>query len=252
MNKHWILLRGLGRDKRHWGAFVQQFQQTFSHDQVSAIDTCGNGDFSCVSSPLSIAEYTEHCRQQLNKAIVWDKAEKIHLVGLSLGGMIALDWAQRFPNEVQSMTLINSSVANLTPWYQRINLSALVRLANTVIGHKSSKIIEQAILQVSSNLPIQPHTLKCWTEYREAQATSLLNLIRQLIAASRFKAYKSACITPLILNSKVDRLVNCRASEDIYRYLGGHIIVHPTAGHDLPLDDSVWVIQQIKRHIDVS
>jgi len=248
MNRHWVLLRGLGRDKRHWGSFILKFQQAFKNDRVSAIDTCGNGNFAQQKSPLSILEYTEHCRQQLHGDNVYkNKQIKVHLVALSLGGMIAVDWAQRFPDEVLSLTLINSSIANFTPWHKRINLLVFARLLKTILSKKSSEELEKSILQVSSNFPIQQSTLDCWHKYRCTQGTSFVNLIRQLIAAARFKANKLPNIVPLVLSSKEDRLVSYIASEDIHRYLGGQLIIHPKAGHDLPLDDGDWVIQQIKR-----
>ena len=247
MIRQWILLRGLGRDKRHWGEFVSQFQQAFIHDKVTALDTCGNGDFVGLKSPLSIEQYTEHCRQQLETSSV-----EVHLVALSLGGMIALDWAHRYPQEVKSLTLINSSAANLTPWNRRIKFWALAKLTIRTISQSTPESAEKSILEMTSNLPLQQQILACWTKYRCSHKTYLLNLIRQLIAASRFEAKQLPKLAPLVLTSKTDRLVNTIASKDLHRFLGGHIVEHLSAGHDLPLDDCVWVIKQIIKHIDMS
>ncbi len=243
MSKHWLLLRGLGRDHRHWGEFINQFKAAFADDKVSVLDTCGNGDFATLKSPLSIAKYTDHCRQHIT-----EHSQGIHLVALSLGGMIALDWAQRFPQEVVSITLLNSSAANLTSWHKRINLSHLVKAVLAILASRQPEIIEKAILQLSSNQTQNNDTLARWTEYRREQCTSNVNLIRQLIAASRFKAFKLTNISPLVLTSKSDRLVNTIASEHLYFHLGGKLVVHPSAGHDLPLDDANWVIAQIKQY----
>ena len=243
MNNHWVLLRGLGRDHRHWGSFINEFEQAFSTDLVSTIDTCGNGDFVKMKSPMLIAEYTVHCRKALG-----NNAKRINLVALSLGGMIALDWAQRFPDQVNSITLINSSVANLTPWYRRINTKALLKLVSPLLSQKSPEKIEKAILALTANLMNNNEILQQWTGYREAHCTSLANLLRQLIAAARFNLQTPLKITSLVLCSEADKLVNCVASKDIYKYLGGRIITHSSAGHDLPLDDSAWVLAQIKLH----
>ena len=248
-----MLLRGLGRDQRHWGEFISRFQQVFSADRVTVLDTCGNGIFARLKSPLSIAKYTDHCRAQLA-----DPSPKVHLVALSLGGMVALDWAQRYGHEVLSVTLINSSAANLTPWNHRIYFDSLAKLALSFIASRNPEIIEKTILQITSNstsndgLERQALVTR-WAEFRQRQHTSTVNLIRQLIAASRFKVTRLDNLKPLVLSSKTDRLVNSVASVNLNRYFGGEIVVHETAGHDLPLDDGVWVIEQIRRcHINVT
>jgi pimeloyl-ACP methyl ester carboxylesterase len=270
MGKHWLLLRGLGRDKRHWGAFIKQFERVFSHDTVSVIDTCGNGDFATLKSPLLISEYTEHCRLQTLKC-----SSEFHLVALSLGGMIALDWAKRYPEEILSLTLINSSAANLTPWYSRINLRTLQKLFIRLLTQRHPQKIEYSILKatsnqfisfskigisnpiVSNNMNVRPSkkyplniiiTLNNWTQYRHQQSTSTINLIRQLLAAARFKVSTLTKIVPLILTSKNDKLVSTLASLDLHKQLGGELSTHPDAGHDLPLDDAYWVIAQIQQY----
>lgn len=263
MSRHWLLLRGLGRDHRHWGTFVAQFKLAFPDDKVSVLDTCGNGEFATLKSPLSIAEYTDHCRLMLGESLGVNIGGKlagtpekstanIHLVALSLGGMIALDWAHRFSDEVLSITLINTSAANLTPWYKRINLLAVIKSILAIVWNCNDEAIENEILQLTSNKQQHTDILARWTKYRRVQRTSLFNLIRQLIAASRFKANSLAKVTPLVLSSRADRLVNNVASKDIHRYFGGILVKHYSAGHDLPLDDGSWVISQIKQYLALS
>lgn len=253
--RHWLLLRGLGRDKRHWGEFVSDFEQAFAGDQVSTLDTCGNGDFAADKCPLNIKEYTEHCRSHRP-----GPDQKVHLVALSLGGMIALDWAQRYPDEVASITLINTSAANLTSMIKRIYPRALYKLVSALVldsvWQPNHEAVERTILQVTSNQltaspPQAPHTLPShplaqWTQFRADQQTTLANLVRQLVAASRFKAKPLNNLKPLILTSRADKLVNCMASADLRKFYDATMAVHPSAGHDLPLDDGAWVIGKVK------
>lgn len=249
MKKHWVLLRGLGRDKRHWGAFLTEFEQAFPNDQISVLDTCGNGEFTDLTSPLSISEYTDHCRNQLH-AQASKQSRNVSLVALSLGGMVAMDWAQRYPMEVRSLTLINTSAANLTPWFRRIKFPALAKLFWASVFNRSPEQFEQAIMFVSSNYNFEQNkeVLASWVKYRKERHVSISNLIRQLIAASRFKASKIIAIKPLVLSSQHDRLVSCEASRDIHHHFGGHMVVHNEAGHDLSLDAGQWLIKQIQRH----
>ena len=251
----WVLLRGLGRDSRHWGTFIDVFQQRIGNDKLVMLDTLGNGRYADQQSPINISQYTEHCRQQLSEktALVLANEEgRIHIVALSLGGMIALDWAQRYPEEVKSLTLINSSVANLTPWNRRLKFLSLIKLLKVLLIDNSEKSIEQMILTLTSNQQ-QPHPmLTQWTDYRIASTTTLGNLLRQLVAAARFRVETPLLISPLIICSRSDNLVAYRASKDLYNAIGGQIIIHSWAGHDIPLDDPIWLIKNIVQRYEKS
>jgi hypothetical protein len=43
-----------------------------------------------------------------------------------------------------------------------------------------------------------------------------------------------------------DQLVNVQCSLTLAERWHCSIKLHPTAGHDLPLDDGIWVAQQVK------
>jgi pimeloyl-ACP methyl ester carboxylesterase len=80
---------------------------------------------------------------------------------------------------------------------------------------------------------------------------SRVNVIRQLAAAARYQAPAGAPLMPvLLLAGAGDRLVSPRCSEALARQWSAPLAVHPTAGHDLPLDDGAWVAGQVKGWID--
>lgn len=246
--KTWLLLRGLGRDKRHWGDFVMQFQHSFSHDKVLTIDTLGNGEYSQLKSPLSIQAYTDHCRETLAK--IHDQ-KPINLVALSLGGMVAMDWAERFGDQLQSVNLINTSAANLTPPHKRLKLRTLISLLQAMLLKRDDESVEKAIIQATSNRQYNQTTILDWVEFRHSNSTSIGNIIRQLLAAASFKVsdkLKQQSGKIVVYNSKYDQIVNAIASYDLSQYLDCPLVVHPRAGHDLPLDAGHWLIEQIKRH----
>ncbi|WP_448563393.1 alpha/beta fold hydrolase [Thalassotalea ganghwensis] len=242
----WVLIRGLGRDARHWGVFLKDFTNAVNGDHVVTLDTLGNGRFAEEKSPLTINQFTEHCRQQLSNALELTPDHRVHLVALSLGGMIALDWAQRYPDEIDSLTLINTSVANLTPWYQRIQLSSLSQLIKAVFINNKPLAVERVVLALTSNQQASPHPmLNEWVALREHTATSRKNLLRQLIAASRFSLRSPITAKMLIICSPKDKLVAHQASLDLHQRINSHLVTHPWAGHDIALDDPDWLIAQL-------
>jgi pimeloyl-ACP methyl ester carboxylesterase len=73
-----------------------------------------------------------------------------------------------------------------------------------------------------------------------------MNALRQLWAASRFVApLTTPTIPTLLLASTHDALVSVECSRAIAHQWKLQLAEHPTAGHDLPLDDAGWVIEQV-------
>src|SRR5882757_10717260 len=99
----WILLRGLTRESRHWGNFIDVFKEQVAATQLISLDFPGNGRLHHVSSPCSIGAMVEFCRSELRAQNI---PPPYHLLALSLGGMVAVEWAAHQPQEVTAAVLI--------------------------------------------------------------------------------------------------------------------------------------------------
>jgi pimeloyl-ACP methyl ester carboxylesterase len=87
-----------------------------------------------------------------------------------------------------------------------------------------------------------------WVTWRRECPVSRASALRQLWAAARYKAPAAKPAVPmLVLTSTHDGLVDTRCSERLAAAWQCEIARHPQAGHDLPLDDSAWVLAQIQR-----
>ncbi|HXA48071.1 MAG TPA: alpha/beta hydrolase, partial [Burkholderiaceae bacterium] len=58
----WVFLRGLIREKRHWGAFPDVFQQEFADANIVTLDLPGNGSLYREPSPMRVEEMAQFCR----------------------------------------------------------------------------------------------------------------------------------------------------------------------------------------------
>jgi predicted alpha/beta hydrolase family esterase len=50
-----------------------------------------------------------------------------------------------------------------------------------------------------------------------------------------------------MLASSADRLVDASCTLQLAERWGSAMALHPTAGHDLPLDDGPWVVGQVEK-----
>jgi len=237
----WILLRGLGREARHWGRLPGLLQERLPGARVVTIDLPGSGQSWQCSSPASIAGMVDAVRAELRAR---SESGPFVVLALSLGGMVAMEWAARFPGELGGCILVNSSAAGLSPFWQRLRPGAWLQLGPWLRPRAAVLDKERAVYRVTSNLPLHDAVVDDWVAIARDRPVAPRNVARQLFAAARYRAPRRLPVPALVLVSAQDRLVSPRASEAIARAWNLPLRMHPSAGHDLPLDDPDWVVQQ--------
>lgn len=239
----WIFLRGLTRESRHWGRFADTFRKEVPDAEVHTPDLPGNGLLHAQESPLDVAEMAESCRAQLREQGI---SPPYHLLAMSLGAMVTVAWATRHPGEICGCVLINTSLRPFSPFYRRLKPGSYVPLLRRTLLGGSAYDWENTILQLTSRRVEPPgEILKEWVTYRCEHPVSSRNAFRQLLAAVRYRAPLARPLPAmLILASRNDALVDPHCSRQIARYWNTAFAEHPTAGHDLPLDDGPWVARQ--------
>jgi pimeloyl-ACP methyl ester carboxylesterase len=256
----WILLRGLARESRHWGAFPRILQKSLDEVanssglevRIDCIDLPGSGRFSEMRSPISIAEITEFVRQKFfeirkrQRDSGQEPAQSSHLVAISLGGMIGTRWLQNWPEDFSSATLINTSFKGFSPVHHRFTAEALRRLALAIASRDMRTREGNVVRLVSNRKDLYEKTTEEWAKIAMSRPITAENFARQLLAAALYQPSNERPGLPLLLlNSVQDRMVNPECSMEISRRWLAEIRRHPTAGHDLPLDDGPWVADQI-------
>ncbi|BAJ03464.1 alpha/beta fold hydrolase [Shewanella violacea] len=256
-----VLLRGLMRDRRHWYGFTQRLAATGV--QVITPDLPGNGTLAEINSPLNISAYANYVWAQidevLNAGATREVLEPVCLVGLSMGGMLALEMAKHKPERVQRVVLINSSAANLSPWYRRFQLSALIKSAwgtgrRWLNGELSGvSLVEATVIQFTSECRGDDIKLiRDWSHYRQLGHTWVLNGFRQLVACALFDApvidhgfvkgqVKGQESVPVnvpvtVIVAKRDRLAHPSCGQALAHFYHTQAIYLDDCGHDASLD----------------
>lgn len=245
--KHFYLIRGLIREKEHWGRFVGELQKLFPDSKITTIDLPGAGEHFQKSTPFSIKGMVEEMRREY--LVKKRPNEESHLVAISLGGMIACEWMKNHPQDFVSATLINTSVGGNSPVYDRLFPKALVYLLK--VPFLKGRAREEHILKLVSNNPVVfEETLELWERILKERPVNLENTLRQLFAAAFFKADGFVPPIPVtILASVKDRMVNVKCSRAIAQKWNAKLREHPTGGHDLSVDDPEWIALMIKETI---
>lgn len=129
-----VLIHGLTLDLRMWDAQVAALAE---HYRVIRYDVIGHGQSSGLSSSLpngSVRDW-EYLGELLDQLDV----EKAHVVGLSMGGGIAINFALAYPDRVQTLTPMDSRISGYNV------PSALVERFNNYINVSSTKGVQVAL-----------------------------------------------------------------------------------------------------------
>jgi len=253
---YWFFIRGLMREAAHWEDFPKTFESAFPGTKVVLIDLPGNGQHWNSKSPLTVSEMANSIRLEVRRHLEPEtrklgKNPKCFVLAISLGGMVALEWLQRFPEEVSGGVFINISLSGVNPFYQRLKPKAWMPLLDIAFT-RDIKNRERKVLDLTtSHFPAKESSLLKRVEAYQKHPSTKLNFVRQLIAASRFRPKLTQIKPPvLLLNSLGDRLVDSDCSSVIQTRWNLELKTHPTANHDLPLEDPQWVISQVREWLN--
>jgi pimeloyl-ACP methyl ester carboxylesterase len=243
----WILLRGLTRDTRHWGGFPDHLYREANPglSNVTLIDLPGAGRHIQTPTPHTVFGMMQFVRSTVAEMGV---PAPYWLLAMSLGGMVATAWAQRHPEEVDRLVLINTSLRPFCGATKRLRPEAWPALLRVAAAwgdpHGSERLIHHLTCNSQASIA---EDLAAWAAIRETAPVSAMNALRQLWAAMRFQAHPEAPRCPtLLLSSAADRLVSPACSAQIAAVWHVPLVQHPWAGHDLPHDDPRWTSTTIR------
>jgi pimeloyl-ACP methyl ester carboxylesterase len=261
----WILLRGLTRETRHWGSLPVVLRRVLSGTsgdrlrdatasnatdvRVLLLDLPGNGEFARLRAPADVAEMVAFVREA---ALQTGVPGPYSVLAMSLGGMVATAWAQRYPDEIERLVLINTSMRPFSRLHERLRPSAWPGLLGVAAHWSDAADAESGIHRLTcNNVETLGADIDAWIGIRRSAPVSRANALRQLWAAARFTAAPAAPPCPLlILSSRADGLVNPVCSTRLAAAWGAEHRRHPWAGHDLPHDDPAWTAAQVRTWLE--
>lgn len=185
--------------------------------------------------------------------------ERAHLLGVSMGGMIAQLVAARYPQRVASLTSVMSSTGNPKPgvaWGRPRALRAILsRPANpndlqSVIGR-----LEHVLGVIGSPQPQRDRAQLRWQLERIARrgldtAASRRQLLAVLASGDRRSWLARIAAPTLVIHGRLDPLVPLAAGIETAQCIAGaRLVVIDQMGHDLPPSLLSRLAGEIAAHI---
>ena len=136
-----LLLMGLGGRSTDWGtAFPAALAR---HHRVLLIDNRGTGRSSRVNAPFSLQDMADDAVAVLDATAT----RKAHVVGISMGGMIAQRVAARAPERTSRLVLMSTHVGGLRVFWPH---PTVFRLALPERGARAEDIVRRRLTGIAA------------------------------------------------------------------------------------------------------
>jgi pimeloyl-ACP methyl ester carboxylesterase len=243
----WIILRGLTREVAHWGGFVDTLRAAMPDATVTPVELPGAGELRAQPWPGDVAAAMEDVRRRAALASPPTNGCRTFVFGMSLGGMLTMEWAARHPDELAGIVIGASSARDLSRPWQRMRPGALP----AVLGGRFRRDVharERGIVRVVTNRADRWGDVTArWADIARERPISGAAARAQLIAAMRWSAPARLSVPALFVVGTTDRLVEASCSRALARRYAAPLVEHATAGHDLSTDEPEWLADQIAR-----
>ena len=97
-----VLLHGFLEERGMWNNYAEAFASKLN---VIVIDLLGQGESGCLGYVHSMNDHA----QAVSAVLDAEEVEKFHVIGHSMGGYVALELANMFPEKINSLTLFHST-----------------------------------------------------------------------------------------------------------------------------------------------
>ncbi|KAI8090185.1 Alpha/Beta hydrolase protein [Gilbertella persicaria] len=195
-----------------------------------------------------------------------DWKDKVHVDGVSMGGMIALELATTWPERVASLVLTSTtSGRQIPPWKAVTTLTRLMTISDPKL--KIGTALELVYpAEWLDDKPTEPDMVQFETNRDMSVSLFLARLdrsrpqtlagnigqtaacLRHYVSDQRLLKIKESGIPVLVVTGTWDNLVNPKNSHHLSRVLGCPLEIFEGSGHGLPGEQPVRYNQLIDNH----
>jgi len=223
-----LLINGLGSPSSVWFRLVPLLSP---HHRVLTFDNLGTGRTGVPPGPYTIAMLADAAA-----AVIRASGEPaVHVLGISLGGLIAQQLALEYPQLVVSLTLV-STHAGMGHATGDPEASAAIASAGSLAGDARYEFLAQF-----AHAPTTPAARIAEDSAVRAQLpTSEEGYQNQLLAArgfDRIDELQRLTLPTFVLHGAVDRMISVESGRKLADHIpGARLTVLPDCGHQLFTD----------------
>jgi 3-oxoadipate enol-lactonase len=222
-----LLIHGLGSSTEDWEPQIADFA---AHFRVITYDVRGHGRTDKPRARYSIRQFADDAAALLQHL----DAAPAHILGISMGGMIALQLAVDHPKMVKSLTIVNSGPELvLRTWKQRIAIYSRFAIVRLMGMRKMGEMLATRLLPGPAHAAARDTFVERWARN---DPDAYLRALRALIGWSVTPRLGSIRVPTLILAADQDYTPVPFKEEYTAKIPGARLVVVPDSRHMLPVE----------------
>lgn len=231
-----ILLHGLGSSCQDWSSQTKVLQSNY---QVIAVDLRGHGQSSKPSGPYTIKALAQDIECFLDTLGI----QQCHIIGISMGGMIAFQLAVDHPDRLWSFTAINSGPHLVVDSWKMHVLIKQRLLVTQLFGMRATGwLIMRKLFPKPQQQALRQSGIEKWAKNNKA---AYLSAFKALINWSVEALLNNIKCPVLILASDHDYTPISMKAAYCQQIPNATLVVIENSGHASPLDQPEQVNQAL-------
>lgn len=222
-----LFIHGLGSSGRDWEPQLPHFAQYY---QVITVDIRGHGRSGKPVGPYSVAQFAEDVAALMEALAI----APAHVVGISMGGMIAFQLAVNHPTLIRTLTIVNSGPELVVrTWKERLQVWQRFLIVRLLGMRKMGEVLSKRLLPQ----PVHAETRRIFVErWAENDPRAYRDAMSALVGWS--VSDKIGTLTMPILVIAADQDYTPVAAKEAYiaRLPTAKLVVVPDSHHALPVE----------------
>lgn len=222
-----LFIHGLGSSSRDWEEQIPFFSERF---QVITCDLRGHGRSQKPPGPYSMSLFASDVAG-LIKALGFDS---VHVLGISLGGMVAFQLAVDHPELIKSMVIVNSGpeliIRTIKDRWQVFMRFAIVRLLGM---RKMGEVLSKRLFPKEEQAEIRKIFVERWAENDQR---AYADTMRAIVGWSVSAYLQSINIPILVVTADQDYTPVSAKEAYVPKLPQAELVVIPDSHHATPVD----------------
>ncbi|MBF6568911.1 MAG: alpha/beta fold hydrolase [Candidatus Binataceae bacterium] len=220
-----VFMHGIGGNRGNWTGQLEHFGRRYC---AVAWDARGYGASDDSPATLKFTDYADDLRRLLDHL----KAAKAHVVGLSMGGMIAQDFYGRYSDRVATLSLVdtNSGVGMTSDAFKQDFLARRLEPLERGLT-PADTAIENAKALVSPHTPDEL-VAKLRSSLSALRVEPYKQAVRAIMTTNFLKVHPAIKVPTLVIVGADDRLTTPAQADELAKNISGaQKVVIDRAGH---------------------
>lgn len=220
-----VLMHGIGGNRSNWTDQLPAFAEHFT---TVAWDARGYGDSDDYPDQLRFEDFSADLMRVLDHYGV----QRAHLLGISMGGRIAIDFCARAPERVATLVVADTSAGSkVVASREKVEEFLALRKAPLLNGQTPADIAPIVADSLASPATTTEVRARLIESLAALHRSSYLKTLDTVTRYTDFPDFASISAPALVLVGEYDRIATPDYARDMAAQMQARFVVLPHAGH---------------------